>query len=190
MPKAPDPELEGRILSAAVRLLDRGGEHAVTMRSVAVEAGTTTPTIYERFRDRNALMQAVVEEISKEVLALFEPSDSVEQMFAKYLQFNGAHPMRFNLSVETFGTRLAGGEKMPVFDRFRSRIAQELAISAEPCEELALAIASLLFGTMRGMIAVGLDTRHARELRRTSLAALRKLLAAFSERKPTSKRSK
>ena len=49
MPRTPDPELEDRIVAAAMRLLDRGGEEAITMRAVAQEAGTTTPTIYERF---------------------------------------------------------------------------------------------------------------------------------------------
>jgi len=182
MPKKPDPELEARIVTAALRLLDRGGEPAMTMRSVAVEAGTTTPTIYERFRDRDALMRGVVQEATTELLAVLEPQNSVEGLFEAYLRFNAARPMRFNLTVETFGTRLVAGDKMPVFDLVKSRIREQLGSSARESEDASLAIASLLFGTVRGMIAAGPDTHHARELKRASLSALRKLLAAFSAR--------
>ena len=181
MPKRPDPELEARIVAAAMRLLDHGGEHAITMRSVAVEARTTPPTIYERFHDRDALMKRVLDEATRQLLAVVEPENSVEGVFGAYLRFNAARPMRFNLTVETFGTRLVAGEKMPVFDLVRSRVHQELGTKPRESEDVALAIASLLFGTVRGMIAAGADTHHARELKRTSFSALRKLLAAFSE---------
>ena len=189
MPKRPDPEVEERIVAAALRLLDRDGEPAITMRSVAAEAGTTTPTIYERFRDRDALMGAVIQEATRELLVLLEPLDSIESMFESYLRFNAARPMRFNLTVETFGTRLVAGDKMPVFDLVRSRIRQQIDGSPGASEDLSLAVASLLFGTVRGMIAAGVDSRHAKELRRASLAALRKLLAAFSSDAPGNKRS-
>jgi hypothetical protein len=98
--------------------------------------------------------------------------------------------MRFNLTVETFGTRLVGGEKMPLLDIVKSLIAEELGTGPKQSQELGLAIASLLFGTVRGMIAAGVDTDHARQLKRTSISALRKLLEAFSEREPARRRSK
>jgi len=190
MPKRPDPALEARITAAALRLLDRGGEAAVTLRSVAGEAGTTTPTIYERFRDRDALMQGVLQEATRELLAALEPHDSIEKTFEAYLRFNTAHPMRFHLTVKTFGTRLATGEKMPVFDLVRSRVRQQVGSSPRASEDVSLAVASLLFGTVWGMIAAGADSHHAKELKRTSLSALRKLLAAFSEQQPIRKRSR
>lgn len=183
MPKKPDPKLEARIVAAAMRLLDRGGEQAVTMRSVATEAGTTTPTLYERFRDRDALMERVLQEATVQLLAVLEPEHSIEGIFEAYLRFNAPRPMRFKLTVQTFGTRLATGEKMPVFDLVRARIRQQLGSSARESEDLSLAVASLLFGTVWGMIGAGADTHHARELKRTSLSALRKLLAAFSGNK-------
>lgn len=187
MPKRPDPQLEARVVAAAMRLLDRDGEEGITMRSVAAEAGTTTPTIYERFRDRDALLQRVLEEATVELLAVLEPEHSIEGIFEAYLQFNAARPMRFNLTVQTFGRRLTMGEKMPVFDLVRSRIRQQLGSSTREAEDVSLAIASLLLGTVGGMIAAGVDSHHASELKRTSLSALRKLLAAFSK-KPAARR--
>jgi len=189
MPKKPDPELETRIIAAAMRLMDGGGEQAVTLRAVAAEAGTTTPTIYERFPDRDALMRRVLQEATRQLLAALEPYDSIEKTFEAYLRFNTAHPMRFNLTVETFGTRLVSGEQMPVFDLVRSRIRRQLGSSARAAEDVSLAVASLLFGTVWGMIAAGPDTHHARELKRTSLSALRKLLAAFSASKAGKKKT-
>src|SRR5215472_17535011 len=113
MPRKPDPVLEQKIVAAAVRLLDRGGEEAITLRAVAKEAGTTTPTIYERFRDRNELIRQVQGLVTEEIVAVLQPKLSVEDVFEEYLRYCRAHPMRLNLSVETFGRRYVAGEPMP-----------------------------------------------------------------------------
>ena len=54
MPRAVDPKIEGRILKAAMKLWNQGGEDALSMRKVAIKATTSTPTIYERFVKKNA----------------------------------------------------------------------------------------------------------------------------------------
>lgn len=181
MPRTPDPELEDRIVAIAMRLLDRGGQSAITMRAVAAEAGTTTPTIYERFPDREALLRQVAKRGTDEVLAALQPFRRVEKMALEYLRFSCAHPLRFDLTVETFGERFVRGESRPAFDLLKSRLTQEIGVTGSKCEDLALAIASLFIGTARGMVAAGSDTRHAKEMRRASLSALRMLLKAFSD---------
>jgi AcrR family transcriptional regulator len=180
MPRTPDPELEERIVAAAMRLLDRGGEAAITMRAVAVEAKTTTPTIYERFPDREAILRRVAQGGTNELFAVLQPLGSVDKMVREYLRFNCAHPQRFDLTVEIFGERSVAGEARPIFDLLKARLTKEVGVTGSKCEDLALAIASLFFGTARGMIAAGADTRHANELRRSSLSALRLLMNAFS----------
>ena len=181
MPRTPDPELEDRIVTAAMRLLDRGGESAITMRAVAQEAGTTTPTLYERFPDRVALLHGVAKRGTDEVFAALQPVSSVEKTAREYLRFSCAHPQRFDLTVEIFGERSVAGESRPAFDLLKSRLTKEIGVTGMKCEDLALAIASLFFGTARGMVAAGIDTRHANELRRASVSALRLLLKAFSD---------
>jgi AcrR family transcriptional regulator len=180
MPRKPDPVLEQKIVAAAVRLLDRGGEEAVTLRAVAKEAGTTTPTIYERFRDRDELIREVVVLATEEIVAAIQPKTSIEGMFEEYLRYCRAHPMRLNLTVGTFGRRYVAGEPMPAFDLLRFRITAQIGIQGRECEDLALAIASLAFGTAQGVIAAGKRTRHAKEFHRASVEALRRLLGAFS----------
>ena len=64
MPRLPDAALEERIVAAAIRLLDRGGESAITLRAVAKEAGTSTPTIYQRFPDRATLMKKLIGQLT------------------------------------------------------------------------------------------------------------------------------
>jgi AcrR family transcriptional regulator len=179
MPRKPDPVLEQKIVAAAVRLLDRGGEEAVTLRAVAKEAGTTTPTIYERFHDRDELIQQVVVLATEEIVAAIQPKTSIEAMFEEYLRYCRAHPVRLNLTVGTFGKRYVSGEPMPAFDLLRFRISSQIGIKGRECEDLALAIASLAFGTAQGVIAAGKRTRHAKEFQRASLQALRRLLGAF-----------
>src|ERR1700674_3263422 len=56
VPRIADAGLEKRILDAGYLLWSEGGEKALTMRGVALAAGTTTPTVYERFRDKRELI--------------------------------------------------------------------------------------------------------------------------------------
>jgi AcrR family transcriptional regulator len=49
------------ILAATGRLLDREGYEATTTTAIAAEAGTSVGTVYEYFRDRDALVRALLE---------------------------------------------------------------------------------------------------------------------------------
>jgi AcrR family transcriptional regulator len=183
MPRLPDAELEAKIVAAAMRLLDRGGESSITLRSVAKEAGTTTPTIYQRFRNREDLMKGVVRRATTELMDVLEPASSIEGIFRIYLRDVTTRPNRMGLMVETFGSRYAAGEEMPAFELLQSHIAEEIGVKGRECEDLALAIASLGFGTAQGMIAAGSDSTLAGKFQRSALHALRMLLGAFSRRR-------
>jgi len=64
--------------------------------------------------------------------------------------------------VSTFAERYVQGDPMAVFDLLRSRITKQVGVKRSDCEDLALAIASLAFGTAQGMSAAGTDTRNTR----------------------------
>jgi AcrR family transcriptional regulator len=49
-----------RIVEAAARLLEEGGEDAVSTRAVSAAAGAQAPTIYRLFGDKQGLLDAVV----------------------------------------------------------------------------------------------------------------------------------
>src|SRR5215469_8401299 len=65
MPRTPDQHLQERILKAAERLWRTRGEKGLTLRGVAKHAGTTTTTVYKRFRNREALRHAVAKRVQE-----------------------------------------------------------------------------------------------------------------------------
>jgi AcrR family transcriptional regulator len=179
--RTPDPELEHRVAQAALRLLDAAGVPAVTMRAVAKEAGTTTPTIYERFEDREKLLEAVVREAELELLDVVRRTSTVSELVKRAVEFSLQHPNRLDLRADIFGSRLAAGQPMPVYHLLKGQLTKEIGVYGARREELAMALASLTFGTARTMIAAGIGTPAAKELLRTCLAAVEVLLKAFSK---------
>ena len=91
MPRHPDPDLERRILDAASRLWARGGEKALTMRAVAKSAGTTTPTVYERYRDRDDILRSLRLETRRELFAALSATRTLREAFQQHLKFALEH---------------------------------------------------------------------------------------------------
>ncbi len=87
MPRHPDPDLEQRILDAASRLWARGGEKALTMRAVAKAAGTTTPTVYERYRDRDDILRALRLQTRRELFAALSRTRTLREAFQASTRF-------------------------------------------------------------------------------------------------------
>jgi AcrR family transcriptional regulator len=180
LPRTPDPELEHEVTRAALRLLDTGGLPAVTLRAVAGEAGTTTPTIYERFRDRDELLQSVRQEVERELLAAIGRAQSVSEFIKRCLDYNIRHPYRVQFIAETLGFRLAAGEPTPVYDRLKELLTQDVGVRGNKREQLGMAIASLVMGTARMIVSSGIGTPAAKDFYRTCQSALQLLLKAFS----------
>jgi AcrR family transcriptional regulator len=59
-----------RLLDVAIALLCEGGLSAVTSVSVSVRAGLTRGAVQHHFPDRTALLRAVVDEVTAELMAL------------------------------------------------------------------------------------------------------------------------
>jgi len=73
MPRKADAHLEGRILAAAYRIWSKRGEHALTMRAVALASGTTTPTLYERFSNKDDLLSLLRRRARLNLFAAIKP---------------------------------------------------------------------------------------------------------------------
>jgi AcrR family transcriptional regulator len=97
VPRRPDPELESRILDAAQKLWKRGGEKSLTMRAVAIAAGTNTPSVYRRFRDRDDILRGLLWRIRLEIAAALERASSPEEGCERYLDFSLKHPHEYEL---------------------------------------------------------------------------------------------
>jgi AcrR family transcriptional regulator len=106
-------KLRAEILAAATALLDRtGSEEAVTLRAVAREAGISAPSIYAHFPDREAIVDAIVDDAFGDFNAAIETASdaataagagSVGRLragCAAYLQFAAERPNRYRLLFE------------------------------------------------------------------------------------------
>ncbi len=60
-PNTARDDTRGRVVAAAIGLLNSGGRDAVTTRAVAAAAGVQAPTLYRLFGDKQSLLDAVAE---------------------------------------------------------------------------------------------------------------------------------
>lgn len=97
MPRTADRQLQERILKAAQRLWRTHGEKGLTLRAVARQAGTTTTTVYKRFRNRDALRYALAERAYQQLVTKTTSAESVEDATRNFLDFAESHPHEYRL---------------------------------------------------------------------------------------------
>ncbi len=147
MPRHPDPDLEQRILGAASRLWARGGEKSLTMRAVAKAAATTTPTVYERYRDRNDILRALRLKTRQELFAALTHTESLSEAVQSYLKFALENSHSYEVLFDGVGRPPSLHEPWPSFNLMRSRLSEQLEGRPRQHNRLMLAIWSLMHGT-------------------------------------------
>lgn len=155
MPRQADPQLEQRILDAACRLWSRGGEKALTMRGVAKAASTTTPTLYERYRDRDDILRSLRIRTRSELFAALSRTRSLTQACQRYLEFALEHRHAYEVLFDGFAQPPSLHEPWPSFNLMRLRLAQRLGGDPRKHTRLMLSLWSLLHGTAMLMIRGG-----------------------------------
>lgn len=169
MPRKAEAGLEGRILDAAYKLWSERGEQALTMRAVAEAAGTTTPTLYERFRDKHDLLELLQERARQNLYAAIRAAENPAEVCRRALEFTARHGNEYRLLTDGWAVRLGRKEPMPSVELMKQRLAEELGGSAEDYEELTLAVVALVHGTSLLLLAEGVGEEVARQLRRACL---------------------
>jgi AcrR family transcriptional regulator len=155
LPRQPDPQLEQRILDAACRLWSRGGEAALTMRGVARAAGTTTPTVYERYHDRDDILRAVRIQTRVELFAVLSRTRTITQACERYLEFALEHPHAYEMLFDGFAQPPSLHEPWPSFNLMRQRLTERLGGTPRERTRLMLSVWSLMHGTAMLMIRGG-----------------------------------
>jgi AcrR family transcriptional regulator len=155
VPRHPDPDLEQRILGAASRLWSRGGEKSLTMRAVARAAGTTTPTVYERYRDRDDILRALRLKTREELFSYLTRTRTLRGSIENYLKFALENPHAYEVLFDGVGRPPSLHEPWPSFNLMRERLTKVLAGSARQHNRLMLAIWSLMHGTAMLIIRGG-----------------------------------
>ena len=146
MPRQPDPDLEQRILDAASRLWARGGEKSLTMRAVAKAASTTTPTVYERYRDRDDLLRALRLQTRSQLFAVLSRTRTLREAVQRQLEFALDHSHAYEVLFDGVAKPPSLHEPWPSFNLMRERVAKRLGGTPREHTRLMIALWSLMHG--------------------------------------------
>ncbi|HSS99874.1 MAG TPA: TetR/AcrR family transcriptional regulator [Terriglobales bacterium] len=153
MPRHADPALEQRILNAARKLWKQGGEHALTMRAVAKEARTTTPTVYERFRNRRQILQTLCVNTRQKLFSVLKKEMSTREACEAYLEFAAKHPHEYELISAGWSKPPSVNEQWPSFNLLKERLALRYGGKPDDYTRFALSVWALLHGTAMLIVA-------------------------------------
>lgn len=185
MPRKPDPDLEDRILKAAQVLWKRGGEKALTLRAVARMAGTNTPAVYRRFKDRKDIVLALLRHYQRELGDEFRATDSIEDTAEIYVEYLVRHPHAYELLL-AHGNELRAPKKSarpqtiregrPNFALVEERLAKRLGGSPKDHTKTALALWAMAQGAAAILLSETISGGHEAELRAACRAAVKVLI--------------
>lgn len=169
MPPVPDKQLEQRILNAALRLCRSRGERGLTLRAVARTAGTTTPTVYKRFRNKEALRVALARHIWQSLVEEIIASPRIEDAYRRYLRFAEEHPAEYTLFSAVWSQLFVLEEQRPGEIWLRRQLANRFG--GQPEEYISTYYALLLScHGAAGLINQMTDERIRTEVRENCIA--------------------
>ncbi len=180
MPRKADTHLEARILDAAYRMWSKHGEPALTMRAIASASGTTTPTLYERFSNKEDLLSLLRRRARLNLFAAIKPSRTPAQVCRRVLDFFAAHPNDFRLISEDWAIAFARKEHMPSFEFLKRSLAAQLGGKPNQYTPVALALVALLHGTATLLHSVDIHKKLSRDFRRACISACEALIQPTS----------
>lgn len=185
MPRHPDPDLEQRILGAASRLWARGGERSLTMRAVAKAAGTTTPTVYERYRDRGDILRALRLKTRSELFSVLSRTQTLHEAVERQLEFALENSHAYEMLFDDVGRPPSLHEPWPSFNLMRERLAQQIGGSAREHNRLILAIWSLMHGTAMLIIRGGFEGALRTQAMHACVDTVDNIVQTAARKKPT-----
>jgi AcrR family transcriptional regulator len=186
MPRRPDPRLESAILDAAQELWKKGGEKALTMRAVARAAGTNTPAVYRRFRDRSDILRGLLSRIRLEIAAELEKGSTAEEACECYLNYAMRHPREYELFYQhnyelNYSARARGRRAeaigRPARDVMTRKLQEKFGPSIDRHERLLMASWMLGHGAAMLLIAKSILPEEAVEAKTVFKTAVKVLLS-------------
>jgi AcrR family transcriptional regulator len=197
-----DDDVRGRVLNAAVKLIDHGGLAGLSMREVARAAGVSHQAPYHYFEDREAIFAALAQE-GFNILALRLENDmtSTERAVDRfvragqtYVEFALDHPALFRImfrpdvvTMDRFPETRACGERA---FKMLPALVQDCIAEGLPADPSVQALVILAWSVPHGLACLLLDgplamkipdAAIAREqVTRDVMAAMRGLLLARS----------
>jgi AcrR family transcriptional regulator len=184
MPRRPDPALEEKILNAAQKLWKKGGEQALTMRAVARAAGTNTPAVYRRFRDRDDILRGLLRRVRFEIAAELEQAASAEEACGRYLDYALRHPWEYELFYQRDyelhhsprSRSRAQSTGRPAREVMTRKLRERFGDSGDDIEPLLTALWMLAHGTAMLLIAKSILPEESSQARKVFTASVRAML--------------
>src|SRR5258708_32310339 len=127
------------------------------MRAVAKAAATTTPTVYERYRDRDDILRALRIETRRALFAAVSTTGTLREAFQTYLEFALKHSHAYEVLFDGVAKPPSLYERWPSFNLMRERLADRLGGSPRQYTRLMLAVWALMHGTAMLIIRGGFD---------------------------------
>jgi len=176
LPRHPDPQLETRVLLAARKLWNKGGERSLTMRAVASAAGTNTPAVYRRFKNRRDLLRALMLRTQADVSTLIVRCNSLQEICHTVFDFAVSHPREYEL----LSSRLVVTSRLPRtnLEYVVTKTAGWLKLPADQCRPLVVALLSLIHGSAM-LLITGAIPEHAELVRSSFSVAVDQLVRNY-----------
>ena len=188
MPRIADQGLEKRILQAAQRLWHSRGDKGLTLRAVAREAGTTTTTVYKRFRNKEELRSALANRARQKLAKVTMSAKSIEDAYRLYLRFAENHPREYRLLFGPAWVQVIGPHTpRPVREWLRAKLAERFGGVPDDYSDLFDALFLLMHGAA-SMIAVAPKSRANKEAEQACIGICDLLLKNVEIFRPNDKR--
>jgi AcrR family transcriptional regulator len=102
-------EARRTILDAAGEIVMEEGAEAFSMRRLAARCGYTLPTIYHHFGDKPGLLETLLDERFREMVAVIrravspvdDPAESLRRMLRAFIDFGLSNPRHYQLMIST-----------------------------------------------------------------------------------------
>ncbi len=176
MPRVADKKLEERILTAARRLWRDRGEKGLTLRAVARAANTSTPTVYKRFRNKQAILMALAIRLRDEMNDELFRSSSIEEIHRRYLAYAEANPHQYDLLRLTWTELYSPDRPRPGRVWVMAQVAARLGGRPEDYGETVDTLFLLCHGTSSLLINATGDSAARDAMRNTCIRACDRIL--------------
>ncbi len=155
-----DP-LSGEIISAATEFLAQRDAATVSIRDLADRVGVTAPAIYRRFRNKEALLDAVAaahfERLSEQLNRMTAAGDSrpapLDELCSAYLRFAMSAPRLYQLATMRIRDTASATDEV-LRSGVASAFARALAAEADMDADSSRAAASELWMFVHGVTSL------------------------------------
>ena len=147
MSRTTDPGLTAKIVDAAFQLFHDRGEKGLTLRATAKAAGTTPPSVYQRFPTKGDLVIALGELARQKLGSDVMKASTLEAAFRRYLAVAQQHPHIYTLVFGPNLPRILGSSgRRPMLEWFQQEFAKRNGGPGADPENKAYSALLLLHG--------------------------------------------